>query len=277
MDSPGLIETLGMVNAISLLAVVAIGLPHGAMDGAVALALGYGRDWVRMTAFILGYVALAALVVIFWLSFPVFALMVFLLISLVHFGNGDTEISHPLLRWVQIICHGGIVVVAIPLFHPAMTQDLFTYLSGPDSAMLTPYLEALAVLMAGAGIIYAGAAIRTPSLRLRFLEFSGLLLLIWALPPIAGFAVYFAGVHTPRHIRRIFLKLRAHDPELSPFLLTAIFTGLTWIGGGIAYAFLANQVSADAAVFQVIFIGLAALTVPHMILIDGIFRPKMKT
>jgi len=276
MDSSGLISSLGIINTISLLAVVAIGLPHGAMDGAVALALGYGRHRTQMAGFILGYVALAVLVVVFWLAFPVLALMLFLLISLVHFGNGDTEMKNIFFRWMQIICHGGIVVVAIPLFHPAMTHELFTYLSGQDIGMLTPYFNVLTVLMAGAGVAYALAAIRLPSLRLPFIEFSGLLLAMWALPPIAGFAVYFACVHTPRHVRRIFLKLRAYDPEISPFRLTVIFTLLTWVLGGIAYTFLAGRTMPDAAAFQVVFIGLAALTVPHMILIDGIFRPRMK-
>jgi len=276
MDSSGLISSLGIINTLSLLAVVAIGLPHGAMDGAVALALGYGRNRTRMAGFILGYVALAALVVVFWLAFPVLALMLFLLISLVHFGNGDTEMKIIFFRWMQIICHGGIVVVAIPLFHPAMTHELFTYLSGQDIGMLTPYFNVLTVLMAGAGVAYALAAIRLPTLRLPFIEFSGLLLAMWALPPIAGFAVYFACVHTPRHVRRIFLKLRAYDPEISPFRLTVIFTLLTWVLGGIAYTFLAGRTTPDAAAFQVVFIGLAALTVPHMILIDGIFRPRIK-
>ncbi|XDZ64714.1 Brp/Blh family beta-carotene 15,15'-dioxygenase [Alphaproteobacteria bacterium LSUCC0684] len=276
MVSPGLIETLGMVNVISLLAVVAIGLPHGAMDGAVALALGYGRNWPRMGAFILGYIALAGLVVMFWLGFPVLALALFLLISLVHFGNGDTDTIHPLHRLVQILCHGGIVVVAIPLFHPNITSELFSYLSGPDAVVIRSYLYPLAMVITVAGLIYAGIAIRIPSMRLRFLEFIGLLMCVWALPPLAGFAIYFAGVHTPRHVRRIFLKLRAHDPAVSPFRLTALFTSVTWIGGALAYFYLAERMAVDAAAFQVIFIGLAALTFPHMILIDAVFRPKMR-
>jgi len=275
MGSPSLIETLGMINMISLLAVVVIGLPHGAMDGAVALALGYGRNWLRMAAFILGYTLLAGLVVIFWLAFPVLALALFLLISLVHFGNGDTDTTHPLFRLVQIICHGGIVVVAIPLFHPSLTNEIFSYLSGPGAGEIQLYLYPLAVVMAITGLIYAGIATRINSMRLRFLEFIGLLLCVWALPPLAGFAIYFAGVHTPRHVRRIFLKLRAYDPVISPFRLTAVFTAATWFVGALAYFYLADRIAADAAAFQVIFIGLAALTFPHMILIDAVFRPKM--
>jgi len=275
MDSGGLIAALGGVNLASLIAILTIGLPHGAMDGAVALALGYGDNGRRMAGFVLGYIALAALVVAFWLAFPVLALMAFLLISLVHFGNGDTEADQRLIRLVQIICHGGIVMVAIPLLHPVMTAAIFAQLSGPDIAPVFTCIRVLAAAMAGAGMIYGFAAFRDPGLRGPFLEWAGLLLLVWILPPLAGFAIYFAGVHTPRHIRRIFREIRRHRPALSPFRLTAVFTLITWAGAAAAYAFLAGRMTPDEAAFRVIFIGLAALTVPHMILIDGIFRPRM--
>ena len=46
--------------------------------------------------------------------------------------------------------------------------------------------------------------------------------------------------------------------------------------GGIAYWYCSEQMSGEAALLRVIFIGLAALTVPHMILVDGFFRRRLK-
>ena len=43
----------------------------------------------------------------------------------------------------------------------------------------------------------------------------------------------------------------------------------------IAVVVLRAHISFDAAMVQVIFIGLAALTVPHMMLADGAFRRKL--
>ena len=53
------------VTILSLLAVVLIGLPHGAMDGAVALAMGYGRSSLRMASFLILYILIAIAVVMF--------------------------------------------------------------------------------------------------------------------------------------------------------------------------------------------------------------------
>ena len=78
----GALGTVGLdpVSIIALAAIAIIGLPHGAFDGAVALALGYGKTLRSMFWFILVYIAIAACVVVFWVAFPVLALLLFLLI-----------------------------------------------------------------------------------------------------------------------------------------------------------------------------------------------------
>ena len=63
-----------LLSLFALAAIVVIGLPHGAFDGAVALALGYGKTLKSMLGFVITYVGIAILVVLFWLAFPVLAL-----------------------------------------------------------------------------------------------------------------------------------------------------------------------------------------------------------
>ena len=51
---------------------------------------------------------------------------------------------------------------------------------------------------------------------------------------------------------------------------TAIFTLLTWLGGCAAIIYLSNNFSFSESFIKTIFIGLAALTLPPMTLIDFI-------
>lgn len=265
---------LGLIGTLSLLAVVVIGLPHGAMDAAVALALGY-RGPARLMLFLIIYTLVAAAVVLFWIAAPTVALALFLLISLVHFGLGDSDRPNRLERGVQMLAHGGVVVVAIPFFHADSTAVIFGLL-GASPETLRPMLDALAWLGLPVALAYAVLAWRRPGLRAGLAEWALLLGLVAVLPPLAGFAFYFTLVHTPRHIRRILASLDRASPPLPVMKTTIGLTLATWAMAAAAGLILAAGSSLSEASLKVVFIGLAALTVPHMILIDGMFRPTME-
>ena len=58
----------------------------------------------------------------------------------------------------------------------------------------------------------------------------------------------------------------------------AVLTGLSWAMGAGLYASqtLSGGFSADEAFIRTVFILLAALTVPHMLLVDTMYRPTLK-
>ncbi|MGC6484542.1 MAG: Brp/Blh family beta-carotene 15,15'-dioxygenase, partial [Candidatus Puniceispirillales bacterium] len=221
------------------------------------------------------YLLLAGVVIGFWILAPVSALGLFLLISLVHFGLGDTDLEETRPRITQMLAHGGIVTLAIPLGHREEVTALFTMISGPHP-VLWSLIEVVAVISTLAGAFYAFLAVKDARLRRGFAEWLGLTVLVMLLPPLVGFALYFTLIHTPRHILRITAALRDRQPHLPVWGMTAGFTVATWAMAGIAFALLHDSVGVDAATLRIVFIGLAALTVPHMILIDGIFRPGLK-
>ena len=57
----------------------------------------------------------------------------------------------------------------------------------------------------------------------------------------------------------------------------AAFTVASWAAGGAAIWWFADMANPEPVVLRVVFIGLAALTVPHMILVDGFFRRAGRT
>ena len=64
------------------------------------------------------------------------------------------------------------------------------------------------------------------------------------------------------------------DADRRPAVVWAIgLTIVTLMLAAVGYAVLMPFVSADAGLLQVVFVGLAALTVPHLALIDGA-QPK---
>jgi Brp/Blh family beta-carotene 15,15'-monooxygenase len=95
--------------------------------------------------------------------------------------------------------------------------------------------------------------------------------LLSIVPPLVGFALYFCVIHTGRHMQHIWHHLRRRATSRHILGEAALFTVASWVGGVMIWLWLdSGNVSQDF--LQVIFIGLAALTVPHMILVDGLFR-----
>jgi Brp/Blh family beta-carotene 15,15'-monooxygenase len=262
---------LDRASLFALACVVIIGLPHGAFDGAIARHLGYGRGWRGLTSFIGLYLGLAAAVVVFWIWQPALALGLFLLLSAVHFGYGDATGATAVSRMVQIAAHGGVAVFGISLFHLQQVTPLFAALTGGDVAVAVLMAELFPLTMIPVAGLYLICAIREAALRPRLVELALLCLLLSIVPPLVGFALYFCVIHTGRHMQHIWQHLRGRATPRHILGEAALFTVASWAGGVMIWLWLdSGNVSQD--LLQVIFIGLAALTVPHMILVDGMLR-----
>ena len=106
VDALAGIDTL---NLIALGAVVFIGLPHGAMDGALAAHFGWMESKQKAALFLLGYVAMAVLVVGFWFIAPAISFIIFLAISMYHFGKGDVSGTDNRFTAIESLARGGPV------------------------------------------------------------------------------------------------------------------------------------------------------------------------
>lgn len=262
---------LEMHSIIALFFVVLIGLPHGAFDGAVAVYLGVGRTIRSLLVFCAGYCLLAAVVILLWMQFPAAMLIAFLLISAVHFGWGDATSNNRLGFAIQVAIHGAIPVFGIAVFHADEVRSLFNLISDGSASPALFLAQLICWLVAGLLPVYAVLAWRDPSMRWRFIEGIGLVIAMAFLPPLVGFALYFCLFHTARHMAHIWQNLRTVMPVRQVYWQAAIFTMLSWGAGLLVFMWLdSGDITAD--LMRVIFVGLAALTVPHMILVDGWLR-----
>ena len=248
--------------AFLALAVVA-GLPHGAFDHKVARrAFGqrHGAGWWQ--PFLLGYLALAAAMLLAWWATPTFALSLFLCLSVLHFGDEDASAGAP-YRLVRIAAHGGAPMVVAAACHPKIVEHLL-------GAMLPVHAHTVTTLLAGPlMLLWVAAAVGaliaygtrgqaddwTAALDLALVS-----LLFVLAPPLIAFSLYFAAVHAPRAFAAAMPAGGVHNREMVvPLVLTMLGLAL----GGVIFA-AGDRIPVGDNVVRTAFLLLSALTVPHM-------------
>ncbi len=261
--------------AILAAAVALFGLPHGALD--LALVHGASRGSWRALVVATGvYLVVTAAVLAVWLTAPVVGLLAFLAIAIIHFGLGDTEDLQGPQRALEVVARGGFAGVAPLAFHPQTTRDLFALLVGPAAtAPLDNVLALITTPVTWLWFVCLAAAIlwrllrRTPDWLSAVAELFLTAAVFALFPPLAAFLLYFSFVHSVRHIADLGAA-RFPDSALRArrwLLLESLpFTAATVLLGGIAWFAFARTITFDQAMLRVIFWGLSALTMPHMIL-----------
>ncbi len=264
--------SLGAQMAILCLGLCLTGLPHGAMDWRVGRALLAPRIGARWWAgFTFVYVATAALVVAVWMAAPEIALIGFLIASALHFGAGDAAPgSNP--PWPTQILRGTLPI-ALPLaFRTEEVLALFGWLAPfsdvvADGVMAARPVLGLAAIVA-MSMMTRSVAVRSDRLR-SLAEFVSMTLAAVALPPLLFFAVYFCAGHAPRHI--IDLASRTGDRPVQAIrqllLESGPVTAVTVLTALILWQTTVDPSMLTPRAVQTVFIGLAALTAPHMLLL----------
>lgn len=253
-----------------------LGLPHGAVDHLQARALfapRFGRAWPAVFAGI--YLGAAALVLAAWTFWPPGLLAGFLALAIGHFGSEDTAavrlVSERGIAGVLESALRGALPVVLPVtLQPAVTGGHFAaLLPGTDAAAVRAVLNALAPAgYAYISLLTGYAAIAALRGRLDLTLETAVLAAVFAvLPPLPAFAVYFCIWHAPRHSLTIVASQGATHlgRGLRDFARAATpLTLITLAMAGAAWFHLEPAAGTEVATLQVVFIGLAALTVPHV-------------
>ena len=243
--------------------ILLLGVPHGALDTIFAHRLYGIRTPLGWAGFVALYLLLAAGVVAFWVMAPAGFLLGFLVISAAHF-SGDPAEGTPLpVRILQ----GGCVMILPALLHEGEMGRLFALLAGQNAAdTVMPLIRLLAWIWLPCVLL--AVILRARRDRLGALETGSIALLSVAAPPLVSFTLFFCGMHSARHIlRTIDYSGRASTRLLAAAALLPM-TGVL-IASAAAWHFLAGT-PLDARVIQIVFVGLAALTVPHMALVERV-------
>lgn len=241
--------------------ILILGVPHGAFDSIYFERLFRPSHRASWLLFVLLYLMTSALVVGFWVVAPFAALSIFLLISLWHFSADPA----PGVDAITRLFYGGGIIVLPLLRHSAEVTRIFTLLSGPDAAgVIVVVLHQIAPAWA----LFLGIAALLQVRRdlLAAAEITALGVLGIFAPPLVAFAVFFCAMHSARHLIRTvrwsgvpFDRSLLMSAALPMFILIP-FLALGW--------YLLDGLSNETRAIRILFIGLAALTVPHMALVE---------
>ncbi len=242
--------------------IVLVGVPHGALDTIFAQALPQIKSLISWALFIFAYLILAALVVILWWCAPTVFLLGFLAVSILHF-SGDLGAS---ASFFGRLFYGGAAIILPAALYVAELDRLFSHLAGAHAAHLVVGLLQVMVWpwMAGLAAVIVQSARRDAVLALEIFAVS---LLTLTASPLLGFTIFFCCMHSPRHILRtqIYAGLtlqRLAAVAVLPMLGVVLMATAGW------YVLPASPI--DERIIQFLFVALAALTVPHMVLVERI-------
>ncbi|MPR00382.1 hypothetical protein GB931_21150 [Modestobacter sp. I12A-02628] len=208
--APGAVAAAGV--PLALIGIV-LGVPHGAVDHMVPFwTSGRRPDRAALARVLTGYLLVAAAAATALLVLPTVTVLVFLVVSAVHFGTAEVAVAAeragrptpgPTQEVLLAAAHGAAVVVLPVALWPGESAAVLGRLAPALSVPAPPVLRA-ALLLVLAGLVLAAVV---HLLRLHRTGQTAELLLVVALfavvPPLAAFGVYFAGWHALRHTGRL--------------------------------------------------------------------------
>lgn len=279
---------------------VFLGLPHGALDHLVMPWERRGRaSFLYLAVFFAGYLGLTVCYLGFWRVLPVWALGVFLLLSWLHWGQGDAWAVRVFLGrglgkngWrtgLVWAVRGALPIVLPPLAFPhvfaGFTRGMLAwYGHGMGGWALTPGVRVAGFTMLGLlGVCYALSAwgeYGRANRRGFWVDVREVVLLtvfFLRVPPVLAVGVYFCVWHAARHLGRLMLldpvcegwlgkgRLGRSAARTAALCLPLTVAALGLLGG--LYE-VAGHRAADAGAFVWFYLSLvAALTFPHFLLV----------
>ncbi|MBJ7254671.1 MAG: Brp/Blh family beta-carotene 15,15'-dioxygenase [Sphingomonadaceae bacterium] len=248
------------VNMLAAVAIVIAGIPHGTLDVEIAAAHFGQKGITGKIRIIGGYLLCAAFMVFLWILLPELALISFLIISIVHFSRDWRGGVDPFLAMMV-----GWALVALPaLASPDDVAMIFAALTGSNNgAVIAALLGAASVPAALGSLVFAYWAFRHDD-KQSALEVLACIVAALFLPPLVAFAIFFCGLHSPRHMADALRE----TGDLSPLKKTAIICAVfaLSLGLGVVMFLYQGDVPADMGIIRTAFILISTLTVPHFIL-----------
>lgn len=272
-------NTLTISPFICLLLILSIGISHGSLDNVKGRKLFQIFEIKKFYIFYLAYILIAIIVIILWILIPYVSLIIFLMVASYHFGKEDTQfliVENSYYNQFLFLLKGSLIVFAPMYFHFNETisifkllfienENFYNFLDLIESKKILLYCIILSTL--------ANILLFTKNFELKkftiFLDYFSIIIINYYFSPLVAFTIYFCFLHSVRHSISLMSELDRDDlgNGFKIFVKKALpLTIITAIFCAIGLYLLNNTYNLESSILKIIFIGLASLTFPHILL-----------
>ena len=270
---------LSISPLVCLLLILIIGVSHGSLDHIKGRKLLKIFQINNIITFYTSYFLLAVTIIILWVLLPTVVLIAFLIVASFHFGKEDTQFlidNNSYLNQFLFFLKGSLVILAPLYFNFNETVSIFKLLLIENET----FYQSLSIIENNNFLIIGIMLSALSSIILFFKKFElrkftiffdyfSITIINMHFSPLIAFTIYFCFLHSIRHSISLITELDQESLRngLLVFIKKAApLTILTAIFCLIGLYFLNNNYNLDSAILKLIFIGLASLTFPHILL-----------
>ena len=254
------------ITIVCFFLIATIGVSHGSLDNFKGNKLLKILKIKNKFLFYLIYIFVSLAVIGSWLIFPLLTLAIFLIVAAYHFGKEDSvfgKVNKFKLLNLLLFLKGSLIILAPLYFHHYETIQIFEILG----VKLIQYNISLIIILMSLSLI--SNFFINKNILLSLLDSFTVIILNMNFEPLLAFTVYFCFLHSIRHSLSLIQEINNTNLKkgLINFLKKALpLTIITAFGFLIAVFLLNEYYLLDSAILKVVFIGLASLTFPHILL-----------
>ena len=264
---------------ICLFLILSLGVSHGSLDHIKGRKLLTIFKIKNMFIFYLTYILMAISIIILWIIIPSVSLVMFLLVASFHFGKEDTQfliVENSYFNQLLYFLKGSLIILAPMYFHFDETVLIFKLLLVDNEIFYKglTFIEINKLLLLGiilstlSNILLFSNKFELKKFTI-FLDYFSILILNYYFSPLVAFTFYFCFLHSIRHSITLVSELDENNLSnglkifLKKSLPLSILTATFFL---IGLYLLNNTYDINSSILKIIFIGLASLTFPHILL-----------
>ena len=265
-----------IISFFCLFLILSIGISHGALDNYKANKLLSIYKIKNKSIFFIIYIVISATIILIWNLYSSYTLIAFLIVASYHFGREDTSFlyqEHSNIDQALYLIKGSLIIFAPLFFHFDETLKIFETLMLSNNFIIflqdEHWLINVSLFLSILGYFYFIFRNKLQDFEILLLDMLSIIILNFVFSPLIAFTLYFCFLHSIRHIISISHELNKNDflKGVKVFIRKALpLTIITAILYLFAALFLSKFFSLNDVIIKVIFIGLASLTFPHILL-----------